>query len=153
MGKQKKRLSKNAEIIITCIITLALCLASYVLALLVKTPEGEIEDKKIMIWNGFNDYKKVLPVLSDGLAPSLIVWCIIGLISNFSQTNYLKTSKIPVAIAIPTFILYIIWYIVYLAIKEMFFGIVIANLALFGVVLIVALLFFNEYEKGTKEKK
>ena len=151
MSKQKKKLSKNAEIIITCIITVALCVASYVFTLILNTPPQEGVDKRTIINDGLNNYKKVLLVLSDGLAPSLIIWCIIGLITNFCQTNYLKTSKILPSIAIPTFFLYLIWYIVYLVLKEIFFEVIIANMVAFCIVLCIALLFFNEHKKKAKQ--
>lgn len=151
MGKPKKKLSKNSEIIITCIITLALCVAGYVFTLILNTPPQEDVDKRKIIIDGLNNYKKVLPVLSDGLAPSLIIWCIIGLITNFCQTNYLKTSKISPAIAIPAFIIYLIWYIVYLTLKDIFFELVVANLVSFAIVLVIALLFFNEHKKKAKQ--
>ena len=151
MGRQKKKLSKNAEIIITCIITLALCVVGYLFTLILSTPSQDGIDKGTVISDGLNNYRKVLPVLSDSLAPSLIIWCIIGLITNFSQINHLKTSRIHPAVAIPTFILYLIWYIVYLVLKEIFFEVVIANLVAFCIVLGIALLFFNEHKKKAKK--
>lgn len=151
MSRPKKKLSKNAEIVITCIITLALCVAGYVFTLMLNTPSQEGVDKRAIIIEGLNNYKKVLPVLSDSLAPSLIIWCIIGLITNFCKTNYLKTSKIHPSVAIPAFILYLIWYIVYLVLKEIFFEVVIVNVAAFIIVLGTALLFFNEHKKKVKQ--
>ena len=147
MDRLKKKLSKNAEIIITCIITLALSLAGYVFSLVFSVPQSDNTTKRQIIIDGFNNITKVLPVFSDGLSPSLIIWCIIGLITNFCQTNYLKSSKISPAIAIPAFILYLVWYIVYLVLEELFFELVIANFIAFFIVLVIALLFFNEHKK------
>lgn len=153
MSKPKKKITRNKEILLTYAITLPLCLAGYVFKLLLTAPEANDISRRNAILNGFNDVHKFLPVLSDNLSPSLILWCIIGLISIYWRCELLRTSKISPTIAITMFILYLIWYLVYLVIKDLFFGIVIANIAISVVVLLVALLFFNECVREGKNKK
>lgn len=125
---------------------MALCLAGYVFSLLINAQPNDVMDRKDIIIEGFNNYKLILPILSDSLTPSLIIWSIIGVIANYSRANYYETSKIKPAFAIPIFILNIIWYITYMALKTFFFEVVIINLVVFYGVLIVSLLFFNEYD-------
>lgn len=110
----KSLLTKNGGILLTCIITILLVLASHIISCLINMPAGEKTLYNIL--SHLSD-KDLYDSLLNNLSITVLIWCILGFIDELSTERH-KLHKIPPVVAMIAFLLYFIWYIIYSAIDK-----------------------------------